>query len=1465
MATKMVQLTVPAGKFGGDVMVCECLDKRGKKQSVEVVIPLGLKPGATFSLPDPAESVTLHGIEASMYSASWPCSAFCGAYDEVPCWSKDKSTSCAQRYVCVASSVYCCAGSLCMFFLMVLAMAGTIYNIAVIEGGEWPTISVQGDLDPTNIYTLQGWAYDEFKATARDAVSDWEALQNGGNDDDDDDSNSTDDQIKQTQVNRDWNLLAIFRVRGELGAPGRNLLTPDRIGFMKGVQDRLMNVGADDGYPAFEDVCLKKPVNYTPSFLFAAPEMDNETVLECALPSSPLNHFYASQTEDHAYNMYGDRFFDTTQDEGFASQLRLLVGGLLTFSLVDFGDFNVSNATNFTNFTSFNNTGNFSNFTEYFNALTDDDDDFDFNETAFRDFFDDLEEGDADENDFWDALNDLAANVSLFGNRSNSDNITANIQKVSERAAVSLFNQTALVFDGRGDVLAPCGLSESDLRYVEEQMENFACILDPLIVLDDDDIDEMAAVINDTYYLFSDEEADALGWPYSHIFENVTSGRPAGFCSQCYSQSCFCEAVPAANSSNETENLQSRIDSISALMASTPFLAMSFGGEFNTSNLESGVMLFSMDFGGPLEGFATVDEGENGSFFDPPGPQSTVFGEWASAAYEVLDAYGAEGEGDIEVVYFWGIALPDITLNLLIHDVILVTGSVTFIFFYMWFHTQSCCLSGMGLVHIFASLPIAFLIYYYGFGIEPFYTLNFLSVYVILAIGADDVFVMVDAWKQMGHLPPSERMAQAFQRASKAMLITSATTSAAFLATAFSPLLDVSTFGLYTACLVISNYISVITYYLGVIMFYHLKIEYCCCCAPRRATAIPKRRCCELLGCSTNNLRKQIRMRLEDQVYQVHVAEALHQSHVAAMLEGSSSSAKVAPAIAAAPDLEASPSQHVNNTEHLPSKNKSLPPLSALDSAGEPKLPILEKFCGDFFFRFLSFGPVRFVAPSILVAFTVIMAWSASNLGPTTQADAFLPAWHPVQRFLDVFETDFGTSSDTDMKVVHVVFGLDPTSPMDRSAFGRFELEMGPLTMFPDAECDFASPELQLAVYDMCEEFAALTPTGTTSSGAEQFLVRQGSGLNEFEVNCWQRSFKTWFEDEYEDSSFPCTLDNCTDIIMRFASEWSSRRSSEKYSDRIFLRDGRIAGTSFAVNSTETRFSVVYTEVKSAFEAWQDWSQTYLADHPLPCMRSGMHVAEDRDKAWVFLNTQDLLISGAFSGSGISLVVAFFVLWVATGNIVVTAVASSCMLCVTVCIMGMMFVLGWELGTIESISATILVGLSVDYVVHIAQAYVEADAVKRVDRVQLALYEMGSTVFGGAMTSLGASAMLFGCWIQYFFKFGGFMFLTIALSFLFCFLFFMPLMMICGPNRTKEVEGKLYDPLSFQSCFKYGGMDPPPGYLMQSDKQKTEDPKKAEPGVETVAHSSKVNPGTVAVEMVGLGSDSKPSKAVQPK
>ena len=36
-----------------------------------------------------------------------------------------------------------------------------------------------------------------------------------------------------------------------------------------------------------------------------------------------------------------------------------------------------------------------------------------------------------------------------------------------------------------------------------------------------------------------------------------------------------------------------------------------------------------------------------------------------------------------------------------------------------------------------------------------------------------------------------------------------------------------------------------------------------------------------------------------------------------------------------------------------------------------------------------------------------------------------------------------------------------------------------------------------------------------------------------------------------------------------------------------------------------------------------------------------------------------------------------------------------------------------------------------------------------------------------------------------------------------------------GPDRTLEIDGKLYDCASLQSAFKYGGMTPPDGHIMK--------------------------------------------------
>jgi len=68
--------------------------------------------------------------------------------------------------------------------------------------------------------------------------------------------------------------------------------------------------------------------------------------------------------------------------------------------------------------------------------------------------------------------------------------------------------------------------------------------------------------------------------------------------------------------------------------------------------------------------------------------------------------------------------------------------------------------------------------------------------------------------------------------------------------------------------------------------------------------------------------------------------------------------------------------------------------------------------------------------------------------------------------------------------------------------------------------------------------------------------------------------------------------------------------------------------------------------------------------------------------------------------------------------------------------------------------------------------------------VRTALGEMGITVLGGAITSLGASGMLFGCWLAFFQKFGGFMFGTILFSILWSLGFFMACMASFGPEKN---------------------------------------------------------------------------------
>jgi len=120
-----------------------------------------------------------------------------------------------------------------------------------------------------------------------------------------------------------------------------------------------------------------------------------------------------------------------------------------------------------------------------------------------------------------------------------------------------------------------------------------------------------------------------------------------------------------------------------------------------------------------------------------------------------------------------------------------------------------------------------------------------------------------------------------------------------------------------------------------------------------------------------------------------------------------------------------------------------------------------------------------------------------------------------------------------------------------------------------------------------------------------------------------------------------------------------------------------------------------------------------------------------------------------------------------------------------VSVVGIMVIKGWELGVSESISVVIMIGLSVDYVVHLAADYKHSKLPTRSQKIQQAYREMGVSIMSGTITTLGCGCALFGGVLVTFQKFAVVISCTIAISFLCAMLLFGALCHVCGPEGDK--------------------------------------------------------------------------------
>jgi len=207
---------------------------------------------------------------------------------------------------------------------------------------------------------------------------------------------------------------------------------------------------------------------------------------------------------------------------------------------------------------------------------------------------------------------------------------------------------------------------------------------------------------------------------------------------------------------------------------------------------------------------------------------------WREFTEQVLPILQAAEPGAGISVYYNGPGFSDIEVTeTLMGDIYLATGSLVFVLFYLVLHTQSFLLGSMGLVIVVLAVPLAYVATAILSGSNKINIASCLSLFLIVGLGSDVIFVYSDFWKMSVHYREThaDRMAWTYWRAGKASLATTATTALSFFANLASVLRALRNFGLFMGLCVTFAWLLVSLIYMPLCV---VEDRFCNCCHPFR-------------------------------------------------------------------------------------------------------------------------------------------------------------------------------------------------------------------------------------------------------------------------------------------------------------------------------------------------------------------------------------------------------------------------------------------------------------------------------------------------------------------------------------------------------------------------------------------------------------------------------------------------------
>lgn len=200
-------------------------------------------------------------------------------------------------------------------------------------------------------------------------------------------------------------------------------------------------------------------------------------------------------------------------------------------------------------------------------------------------------------------------------------------------------------------------------------------------------------------------------------------------------------------------------------------------------------------------------------------------------------------------------------------------------------------------------------------------------------------------------------------------------------------------------------------------------------------------------------------------------------------------------------------------------------------------------------------------------------------------------------------------------------------------------------------------------------------------------------------------------------------------------------------------------------------------------EPWYDKWETFMDEYRLDAPKSMKVVEQTATIWWAWMESEKAFITTAFQGMAIASFFCFIILLIANRNIIQSIIAIVCVALVIVSVLFIEYSLGWEIGVSESLAMVILIGFSVDYVVHLSSDYMHSAYTSRHDKMKQAYEEMGISILSGCCTTFGSGAFLFGGVLVTFQKFAILITCTVAISFIISMVLFGAIMHAIGPEK----------------------------------------------------------------------------------